>query len=77
MADRDISPDKEIDEACKVFITNIEGSQSEDAVQDELRRLFQPIGRVTKLNVKKNKNGLYYFAFLEYAHPQDAANAIK
>lgn len=59
------SKDKEVvDDARKVFITNIDGAQSEEAVEFELRKLFQPFGTITKLNVKKNKNGHYSFAFL-------------
>ena len=40
-------------------------------------KLFEPYGRITKLNVKKNKNGLYYFAFLEFSNGDESANAIK
>ena len=40
MADRNPSPPRDVDEACKVFITNIAGNQPEVAVQDYLRKLF-------------------------------------
>ena len=76
MADRSPSH-KSVDEACKIFVTNIEGNQSEEVVEGELRRMFERYGKVDKLAVKKNKNGLYYFGFIEFDRPSDAAVAIK
>jgi RNA recognition motif-containing protein len=59
------SRDREvIDDARKVFVTNIDGAQPEEAVESELRKLFDRFGTINKLNVKKNKNGLYSFAFI-------------
>lgn len=60
-----------------MFITNLDGSQPEDLVEEELRKLFTRYGNVVKLNVKKNKNGLYSFAFLDYEKAEDALYAIK
>jgi RNA recognition motif-containing protein len=75
---RSPSRDKEpIEDARKVFVTNIDGSRSEETVEAELRRLFDRFGTINKLNVKKNKNGLYYFAFLEFENPDAAGVAIK
>jgi RNA recognition motif-containing protein len=65
------------DDARKVFITNIDGAHQEEAVEVELRKLFERFGAITKLNVKKNKNGLYSFAFLEFDSAEAALNAIK
>ena len=79
MSSRSPSPGRQfdVDEACKVFITNIDGNQHQDAVKDELTKLFKPFGEIMKLNVKKNKNGLYYFAFLEFSNGQESTVAIK
>lgn len=65
------------DNACKVFITNIEGSQSEETVQTELNKLFSNYGQVISLNVKKNKNASYSFAFVQMDKPEEAAKAIQ
>jgi len=72
MAEKEVSQ-RSVDEGCKIFVTNIEGNQPEETVQSELRRLFEKYGKVHKLNVKKNKNGLYYFGFIEFEIPEDAA----
>ena len=66
MADKESDPRETLEDTRKVFITNIDGIQNEDNVGRELERLFIRYGKITKLVVKKNKNGLYYFAFLEY-----------
>jgi RNA recognition motif-containing protein len=72
------SRDKEvIDDARKVFVTNIDGAQPEEAVESELRKLFCRFGVINKLNVKKNKNGLYSFAFIEFEVVDGANAAIK
>ena len=34
-------------------------------------------GRIVHLNVKKNKNGQYSFAFLEFERVEDAKRAIQ
>lgn len=66
-----------IDDARKVFVTNIDGTQPEEIVEAELRRLFERFGSINKLNVKKNKNGLYYFGFIEFEQAEAASTAIR
>ena len=39
--------------------------------------MFERFGGVGKLNVKKNKNGIYSFAFLEFDSAEAASTAIK
>lgn len=65
-----------VDQHCKVFITNIDGQQDESTVERHLRDLFEKYGQVSKLSVKKNKNGQYSFAFLEFLNSSDATKAI-
>jgi RNA recognition motif-containing protein len=67
----------QMEDGRKVFLTNIDGSQPEEAVAGELRNLFSKHGTINKLNVKKNKNGLYYFAFIEFEVLEEAENAIR
>lgn len=66
-----------VEDARKVFVTNIDGTQPEEIVEAELRRLFQRFGSINKLNVKKNKNGLYCFGFIEFEKAEAANTAIK
>jgi len=77
MHSRSPTPRDRKDDARKVFVTNIDGSQPEEAVEGQLRSLFTKYGTVTKLTVKKNKNGLYSFAFVEFDTPEESGNAIR
>lgn len=43
----------------------------------ELKRLFEPYGKLRKLVVKKSKDRKYCFAFLEYGTEEEANAAIK
>jgi len=77
MHSRSPTPRDRKDDARKVFVTNIDGSQPEEAVEAQLHSLFSNYGPVTKLTVKKNKNGLYSFAFVEFNTPEESAKAIR
>jgi RNA recognition motif-containing protein len=54
------------DETAKIFITNLSPTVPEEELRKDLEPRFEKYGRIKHLNVKKNKNGLYSFAFLEF-----------
>ena len=65
------------EETPKIFITNLSASVPEEDLKRDLEPLFEKYGRIVHLNVKKNKNGLYSFAFLEFERVDDALKAIE
>lgn len=65
------------DETPKIFITNLSASVPEDELKKDLEPMFEKYGRIVHLNVKKNKNGLYSFAFLEFERIDEAMKAIS
>jgi RNA recognition motif-containing protein len=75
--ERERNDKKDADDTCKVFITNIEGSQPEETVEEELRKLFSKYGHVVSLNAKKNQNATYSFAFVQMEKAEEAGKAIQ
>lgn len=71
------SSNNKFDSNPKLFITNLPPSIEEEQLKDEMERLFEVYGRIVHLNVKKNKNGVYSFAFLEFEKSEDAQKAIE
>lgn len=61
----------------KLFITNLPPELPEEQLQVDLEPMFEIYGRIQHLNVKKNKNGQYSFAFLEFERVEDARRAIE
>lgn len=48
-----------------------------ETLEQELKRLFEPIGTIRRLAVKRSKDNRYSFAFLEYETEEQAEQAIK
>lgn len=68
--------DPRMDSIAKLFITNLPPECPEEQIRVELESMFEMFGRIIHLNVKKNKNGQYSFAFLEFERVEDAQRAI-
>jgi len=46
-------------------------------LEQELKEIFEPIGTIRRLAVKRSKDNRYSFAFLEYETEEQAEQAIK
>ena len=60
----------------KLFITNLSPRQGFPEMEENLRRLFEPVAAITKIDFKMSFNHQYVFAFAEF-ETEELARKVK